>query len=68
MASIIRISRFSGIWEEVYECEHCEAAGQCEVEIAVADYENGGYIKTGTGECPVCHGRGYVEIEDEDEA
>lgn len=66
MAAIIRISRFPGIWEEVYECEHCDAAGQCEVEYAVPDYMNGGYLTTATGECPVCYGRGWVDIEDED--
>ena len=66
MAAIIRISRFPGIWEDVLECEHCEGQGECEVEVAVPDYMNGGYLTTATGECPVCYGRGWVDIEDDE--
>jgi hypothetical protein len=64
----IRISTVPGEWREVLECEHCDAQGECEVEIAVPDYMRGGDLTTGYGQCPVCEGRGYVELpEDEDD-
>ena len=68
LARKVRISRFPGIWEEFLECEHCDAQGECEVEVAVPDYIRGGDFTTTLGECPVCNGRGYVDLpEDEDD-
>ncbi len=68
LARKIRISTVPGEWREVLECEHCDAQGECEVEIAVPDYMRGGDLATGHGQCPVCEGRGYVELpEDEDD-
>ena len=64
----IRISTVPGEWREVLECEHCDAQGECEGEVAVPDYIRGGYLTTAMGECPVCEGKGYVELpEDIDE-
>ena len=64
----IRISTVPGEWREVLECEHCDAQRECEVEVAVPDYIRGGYLTTAMGECPVCEGKGYVELpEDIDE-
>ena len=61
----IRISTVPGEWREVLECEHCDAQGECEVEVTVPDYIRGGDITTGYGQCPVCEGRGYVELPEE---
>ena len=61
----VRISTVPGEWREVLECEHCDAQGECEVEVAVPDYIRGGYLTTAMGECPVCEGRGYVELPEE---
>ena len=64
----VRISTVPGEWREVLECEHCDAQGECEVEVGVPDYIRGGYLTTAMGECPVCEGKGYVELpEDIDE-
>ena len=64
----IRISTVRGEWREVLECEHCDAQGECEVEVAVPDYIRGGDITTGYGQCPVCEGKGYVELPEEIDA
>ena len=64
----IRISTVPGEWREVLECEHCNAQGECEVEVAVPDYIRGGYLTTAMGECPVCEGKGYVELPEEIDA
>ena len=61
----IRISTVPGERREVLECEHCDAQGECEVEVAVPDYMRGGYLTTAMGECPVCEGKGYVELPEE---
>ena len=61
----VRISTVPGEWREVLECEHCDAQGECEVEVAVSDYIRGGYLTTAMGECPVCEGKGYVELPEE---
>ena len=61
----IRISTVPGEWREVLECEHCAAPGECEVEVAVPDYIRGGYLTTAMGECPVCEGKGYVELPED---
>jgi len=65
---MVRIQRFPGLWEELPECPHCAAQGECEVEVAVSDYIRGGYLTTTMGECPVCEGRGYVELPEEIDA
>ena len=63
-----RSSTVPGEWRELLECEHCDAQGECEVEVAVPDNIRGGYLTTTIGECPVCEGKGYVELpEDIDE-
>ena len=64
----VRISTVPGEWREVLECEHCDAQGECEVEVAVPDYIRGGYLTTTMGECPVCEGRGYVELPEDIDA
>ena len=61
----VRISTVPGEWREVLECEHCDAQGECEVEVAVPDYIRGGYLTTAMGECTVCEGKGYVELPEE---
>ena len=61
----VRISPVPGEWREVLECEHCDAQGECEVEVAVPAYIRGGYLTTAMGECPVCEGKGYVELPEE---
>lgn len=67
-ARMVRICRVPGLWEELPECGHCEGQGECEVEYAVPDYRTGsGFIDTRHGECPVCHGRGYVELTEGEE-
>ena len=65
---MVRISTVPGEWREVLECEHCDAQGECEVEVAVPDYIRGGYLTTTIGECPVCEGKGYVELPEEIDA
>ena len=65
---MVRISTVPGEWREVLECEHCDAQGECEVEVAVPDYIRGGDITTGYGQCPVCEGKGYVELPEEIDA
>ena len=68
LARKIRIATGPGEGREVLECEHCDASGECEVEIAVPDYMRGGDLTTGLGQCPVSEGRGHVELpEDEDD-
>ena len=61
----VRISTVPGEWREVLECEYCDAQGECEVEVAVPDYIRGGYLTPAMGECPVCEGKGYVELPEE---
>ena len=65
---MVRISTVPGEWREVLECEHCDAQGEGEVEVAVPDYIRGGYLTTTIGECPVCEGKGYVELPEEIDA
>ena len=65
---MVRISTVPGEWREVLECEHCDAQGECEVEVAVPAYIRGGYLTTTIGECPVCEGKGYVELPEEIDA
>lgn len=44
-------------------CEICDGDGEVEYEIAVVDYEHGGYLKSAVQECHICRGYGYVEAE-----
>jgi len=67
MAEIMRISRFPGIWEDVQECEYCQGQGIADVEHAVIDYVNGGYLADSQDTCPDCDGRGWVELDDAEE-
>ena len=46
-------------------CEICNGDGELEYEIAVVDYEHGGYLKSAVQECHICRGYGYVESDEE---
>jgi DnaJ-class molecular chaperone len=49
------------------ECPECLGTGEVEVDIAVVDYMNGGYIRTEIDICPECDGSGEVEDWDEED-
>ena len=64
---VVRIQRHPGVWEELPECPACDGTGVCENEYAVPNPCSGsGYLVGALGECPVCEGRQYVEIEDDE--
>ena len=64
---VVRIQRHPGVWEELPECPACDGTGVRENERAVPDFRSGsGYLVDVLGECPVCEGRQYVEIDDDD--
>ena len=49
------------------ECPECFGDGEVEVDYAVKDYVNGGYIRTEIEDCPQCDGSGEVEDWDEED-
>jgi len=68
MPSYMKISTVPGIWETVLECDGCDATGTVSAEVAVVDFENGGYLTTAPADCPDCDGRGWRHLtEDEEE-
>ena len=62
---MVRVSTVPGEWEWMLECPACDGAGVTDVEVAVPDPIRGGYLSEELGECPLCEGRQYVEIEDD---
>jgi len=62
---MVRVSTVPGVWEWMLECPACDGAGVTDVEVAVPDPIRGGYLSEELGECPLCQGRQYVEIEDD---
>ena len=64
---MVRVSTVPGVWEWMVECPACDGAGVTDVEVAVPDPIRGGYLSEELGECPVCEGRQYVEIDDDGE-
>ncbi|MEL0116920.1 MAG: hypothetical protein VW739_04325 [Pelagibacteraceae bacterium] len=49
------------------ECPLCGGEGQIEVEVAVVDHMNGGYLKEEMMTCELCDGNGEVLQDDADE-
>jgi len=49
------------------ECPECFGEGEVEVDYAVRDYVNGGYIRTEIEICRACDGSGELECDDEEE-
>ena len=45
----------------VKDCPECQGEGEIETEVAIADYQCGGYLRGVTIECYVCGGSGEVE-------
>ena len=43
------------------DCPECQGDGEVETEVAIADYQCGGYLRGVTIECYVCGGSGEVE-------
>ena len=62
---MVRVSTVPGEWEWMLECPACDGAGVTDVEVAVPDPIRGGYLSEELGECPLCEGRQYVELEDD---
>jgi DnaJ-class molecular chaperone len=47
------------------QCQECLGEGKVVIEIAMADWDHGGYIRESLTECPDCSGTGEVEIEND---
>ena len=46
------------------KCPECGGESQYEAEVAVVDYNNGGYLKGVMVDCEFCDGDGEVHEED----
>ena len=58
---MVRVMRMPGVWEWMLECPACDGAGVTMVE----DIRTGVLVE-GLGECTLCEGRQYVEIDEDD--
>lgn len=67
MTNFVKVSRIPGIWEIEAECETCDGAGTVSGEVAVIDYDHGGYLKEALADCPDCHGHGLRELTEEEQ-
>lgn len=45
-------------------CPMCGGEGQIEVEVAVIDHMDGGYLKEAYIDCEFCDGNGEVDADD----
>jgi len=55
------------VWLVEVECPECGGEGRCEYEVAVIDWEHGGYLKGERMTCERCQGDGVIEVEDEEQ-
>ena len=49
------------------QCHQCFGDGEIEYTVPVVDWDRGGFLKGVIGECDVCKGEGYLEVEDEED-
>tara|TARA_R110002020_G_scaffold425412_2_gene634805 strand:- start:1195 stop:1344 length:150 start_codon:yes stop_codon:yes gene_type:complete len=47
------------------QCQECLGEGKVVIEIAMADWDHGGFIRESLTECPECYGTGEVEDDDD---
>jgi len=61
------MTSYSNQYPAEIECPECEGEGELEYEVAVVDYDHGGYLAGKFMDCERCGGNGYLVVDEEDE-
>ena len=61
------MTSYSNQYPKEIECPECGGEGRCEYEVAVVDYEHGGYLAGKMMECQLCEGYGEITVEEEED-
>jgi len=50
-------------FSKTFTCPHCDGEGQYYTEVAVVDYQHGGFLDEVVVECEECSGSGELDNE-----